>query len=476
MAVLFDFLKLENIDKDLSQNNAFINDCKTWLSHIIACLIGSFSFNDSRMVLLHVLRTKGIGGWGLFFIQWNDSYGWDEDTLEHYVISLTCLLSPIEELESRIKSKLESIAYLEEQLKMLEREDWIVVHDDDLPSEAALKRSNSRISLKSIILLENDYLGLLAQFKLKSIFEALCSKENQEDGNSNLKLISVGHHLSLVLIRVIHIMPKDYLEVIRHLGDNIVFIAKCLGEYLDTFGEDVMNILISKELQSTMAIELDAFIERIFLRLSKIKGKPVWETISMLPFDKCTSAGKNRIAESIISLLNAEVSQPDSQAAFICNMVTNLFLTRSRPNPNSSANSLFDWDYINPEVVRRIFQLTFVFEQTRSAFAKFGQRCIYDISYHHSYILSFILGWIRDDCQVLEDNTIKDFLSKLNWINFRAKNSDLALLQSMLRDPENSLKAQMAMLILDRLNWGYSTEGSGLVFIPRYLHREIGIL
>lgn len=461
---------MENTEKNLSQNNVFIKDCKMWLTYVIATLSGSFSFVDYRIILLHVLRTKGIGTWGVIFIQWNDSYDWNDDVLEHYLISLTCLLSPVEELESKVKSKLESIAFLEEQLQKLEREDWIVVHEDDLPDDVTFKRSASHATLKSIILLESDYLGLVSQFRVKDVFETLCFKYSQENEKNPFKLISVAHHICLILIRGIHVVPKDYSEVIRHLGDHISYVAYSLGECLARFTDEGVDVLISDQLQSTVAVEFDAFVERLFLRLIGIKRKPVWETVSSLPFDKCTVSGKNRIADSLAIFFHNNICY--SEVIYICRMVRNLFLAESVFSTTS--NSDIDRGSSTHEIVKCIYKFTFVKEETRSAFANFGHKCIYDISCSNNDILSHILGWIRDDSNVLELMDIQEFCSKLPWGNLRAKKTDLLLLQSMLRDPESTLKAQIAMLVLESLNWGYSFDGHLSLYIPRYLHLEMG--
>jgi len=98
-----------------------------------------------------------------------------------------------------------------------------------------------------------------------------------------------------------------------------------------------------------------------------------------------------------------------------------------------------------------------------------------DISRHKPELISCILNWIRDDIHLLDLPSIKDLCTRLPWINFRAKKSDLMLLQGMLREPENNPKAQIAMSVLESLNWNYSAEGNLGLFIPRYLHREIGI-
>jgi hypothetical protein len=472
VAVLFEFLKVENYEKDISQNNAFIRDCKMWVTHVITGLMGSFSFLDSRIILLHMLRTKGIGDWGLCFIQWNDSYDWNEDVLEHYLISLTCLLSPVEELESRMKSKLEAIAFLEEELKKLEREDWIVVHEDDLPEDASLQNSNSRLNLKTIILYESDYLGILSQFRLKNVFETLCVTFSQDSEKSLLQLISVAHHICLIVVRGIHILPKDYIDVIRHLGDHIAFVASTLGECLAKCVDDGVNLLVSKQVQSSVSIEFDAFIERLFLRLVSVKNKSAWETISKLPFDKCTVAGKIKLSESLVSLLRSGIS---SEVNYVCKVVQILFLVDSHPTQTSHTNSIIDWDSFSPELLRCIYHLTFVNLDTRVNFSVHGTACILDILRHKPELISCILNWIRDDIHLLDILSIRDLCAKLSWINFRARKSDLILLQGMLREPENTPKAQIAMLVLESLNWNYSAERNLGLFIPRYLHREIGI-
>jgi len=315
----------------------------------------------------------------------------------------------------------------------------------------------------------------LSQFRLKNVFETLCFTFSQDSEKSLLQLISVAHHICLIFVRGIHVLPKDYVDLIRHLGDHIAFVASTLGEYLAKYVEGGATLLVSNQVQSSAVIEFDAFIERLFLRLVGIKNKPVWETISKLPFDKCTLTGKIRLSESLVTLLSGDISKIVSEVSYVCKVVQNLFLVDCRPTHTSMTSALIDWDSFSPELLRCIYHLTFVNLDTRLKFSIYGTACMLDISRHKPELISCILNWIRDDIHLLDLPSIKDLCTRLPWINFRAKKSDLMLLQGMLREPENNPKAQIAMSVLESLNWNYSAEGNLGLFIPRYLHREIGI-
>ena len=441
---------------------------------MIANLLDSFSFIDSEIILLHVLRNKGIGDWGSSFIQWDESANCDEHLLEHYVFSLSCLLSPVQELELRAKSRLESITYLEEQLKRLERENWIVVYDKDLPEDVASRRSNSRFNLISTVLLENDYLALLAQFKVTEIFKSHCqsfSAENETNESFPIRSLSIAHHIMLILIRGIYILPKDFIQLIRHLGYMISSVATILGESLVKYKSIDGEIWFSDNLQSTVALEMDAFIERIFCRLVQIREREIWEFVSLLPFDKCTISGKAKIGQVFLTFLQTFESHMKSQIGYICIALQNFILA---PTCTKSIEEVLEkWDLTILELVKCVYNFTFIDLDWHDAFIQIGQKFLKDILSEKSDLLSSFLSWIRDDYDKIDRDEIKEFYSDLPWESLHLKSSDLVLIQSMLLDPENSIKAQIAMLVLEKLNWGYAKDSETL-FLPRHIHREIG--
>ena len=436
---------------------------------------------------------------GASLIQWSVPTFWAQDFLDHYLASLGCFLGPVEELEERVQTKLASIAFLEEQLRKLESLDWIVVHEDEIPPEQGMaRRSKSNLDLHSTILFQEDYLSIASQFQLKDMIHSLVrhslgqgalshSQEvlhslSDSESEQFLKLFSVCHHLSLILIRGIHVVPASFSTFLQYLANTIVFLSDTLcQEISSSLGADSSLHTTHISWQghhTTVQVEVDGFVSRVFEHMIKIIGRPVWKAISYLPFSFLSADAKIHVAEVMGDFVNNSFDRlVTSEQGFALDTLVNLLSCQPMRMDFAAASiQELSWESIASELLKCLFTQTFLNRQLDLETRERGLLNMVRICTNQPELISLLILWTRDEFQMLEFPSIFDLFSRLPLSTFATKMPDLALLQGMLRDPDGSPKVRLAMYILERLNWGHRQDGSGSLFLPRHMHRSMAMV
>jgi hypothetical protein len=125
--ILFHFEQVKH-GSDTVQSTFFQKDVRGWIVHLATCLIFAGGFDNHRHLLLHVLRTPGIGQWAPALVQFPTLNVYSQPYFDHYLVSLGAFLGPVKELEEQLQTHDLQKSVMRTSLKTLADEgEWIVV-------------------------------------------------------------------------------------------------------------------------------------------------------------------------------------------------------------------------------------------------------------------------------------------------------------------------------------------------------------
>ena len=206
------FFETKKGGSEYEADKQFIYEVRKWISFVCIAvnLSGHQSFN--RRVLLHILRTPGVGQWGASMVLFPTPVVFSEIELYHYAVCLKAFLGPVQELEELLEAHEMEKTVLKVDLKRLESEDWIVIDEE-------IFNVNMIPDMKVVLLMESDYEALICQFNVlqnfQFYFSRLLSKSKELGVSSSLafgdafmKAISVCYHFIGIIARYFNYLTK----------------------------------------------------------------------------------------------------------------------------------------------------------------------------------------------------------------------------------------------------------------------------
>ncbi|KAI8852712.1 hypothetical protein BC829DRAFT_440570 [Chytridium lagenaria] len=483
----------------------FVKDVRGWITHLMSAFLSRATLEDQRYILLHYLRTEGIGRWGASFIQWPLPKPWTETYLSHYLTVLNAVLSPVEEVEEVLKVKQFEIAEIRDGLKLLEDLDWIVVDDRDVEEELS--------PVKATILDEDDYLALLDQLNTMPIYisylqEALSGQIHSFSVETDidslfLHIFAVTNHIQNSLSRGLSLFSSKHypfmVKRIAQLSTDRMGSAKS--------GTD-LNLEIKSGYDSTLKTSIQAELDSCFVRTVKmLLGNPrkgVWPFLASLKLDFVSKASKWKLLSQIVlasqnlngrrftldellarfdedwgqetgifSLFESNTNEIVHLITFLANLVVedNVSIPLASTPASQPENRREPFLDLAVIISRVIFVVSYTSSYHRDVLSKPARDLLHLICETHKPVTSYLLTWTRDKFADLGTSALYLF-SDLPINLWQPTYADFSIIQSMLKDPITTAKFRLAKFIVNHLDWGTR---AGELVIGRPYHRMIAI-
>ncbi|TPX33744.1 hypothetical protein SmJEL517_g03478 [Synchytrium microbalum] len=524
--------------QDMS-HSILVRDIRGWIAHLVSALLTVAGPLEHRFILLHVMRCEGIGSWGASFIQWPLPIPYTDSYQNHYLVALSVLLGPVEELEEELKSRENDDLQIRESLRKLEDSDWVVVDESEAHPDFP-----SRV-MGPIALTEEDYLVILDQFNISAIYQLMLQhyvslyKESREVSQTSqnpapstnnynippiLQMFATIHQFLGMAMRAFTTFPPiQYPHVIKRIGQTLVGAARQTGEalvaLLDQMAYDEMysnsrsldDIMVVSGYMTSIQAEMDSFVVRTAKKLLGVGGVGVYQFLSSLPVDYCSTSARAVIIDGLLKegwaryRTTAASSRPTEVQhqllALIGENQSERILSSSLiENPNESVHLLTflcmlacangdglarrrvasaptpQTAQLSIKVETAIFNTCYLDLEHRDVLSRTGRDLLGTMCTSSPELMSPLLILVRDnfgDLGVMALNLFKTLPLK-SW---RPNVEDLDILQNMLKDPVGSKKFFFAKHVLGALNWGTEdpSDPAGELAIPRTLHRFIAL-
>ncbi|RKO88909.1 hypothetical protein BDK51DRAFT_52300, partial [Blyttiomyces helicus] len=294
---------------------AFIRDVRGWITHLLSALLKHADPLDHRFILLHVLRTPGIGAWGAGFIQWPIPTVWSDDHLDHYLVALAALLGPVEEKEEELESRELDYAHLREMLKKLEESDWVVVDDSE----------TSRRKHSPAFLLEDDYIAVMEQMSIVGMFhfflnaytssytDEMRATLHESADQRLLRLFAISTRFLKIITGAFKIFsPREFPRFLRRLGQILTDTTRIFTDLLadlnrwsyDPYGSvnsSGRGAVRMGSVATTIAAEIDGYIYRTAVSLIGAPAIGVWQYLPAIPLQRLSAPMRWTLLYGIVS-------------------------------------------------------------------------------------------------------------------------------------------------------------------------------
>jgi hypothetical protein len=453
----------------------FQADVRNWITQLCTILSWTGSFIYGRRIMLHILRTPGIGGWGSTLISWMPPNVLTDVYLNHYLLCLQAFLGPVEELEELLGQQQEEKKTAMKEMQQLETDNWIVVDDDEFLTSKCTNMT---------LLHEADYIALLPQFNVPALFEYFIRSHSLEAmnfqsasvqyGNQIIKAFAIAHRILSFFARALSLLPKDCAGTRDLLTTNMILFTDIVAEQMQAIGTPSASIYFKSAdgstKETTIDIEVDKFFYRTIRALLSTAAVGVGHFITQIRLDRFSPRAVGDMLESFVKgKLFSGFSQysedeiwlqqllRESDPLYLFEFIDLLLSAEHKGNPAVDAriillsltHCLRNRDFqegLYPQI-RLILQrlcdlrpanISFILEETRANFAPF-------------------------------EHLVFDLFQNILSSHWTPMTKDIEILENLLKDPFDSTKATLARQIIDQIDW----EGS--MDIPAPLHKRIGL-
>jgi molybdopterin converting factor small subunit len=469
------FFFFERKSVSVSNSPVFQADLRNWITQLCTILNWSGSFAYGRRIMLHILRSPGVGAWGSNLFTWTLPNVLTDVYLNHYLLCLEAFLGPVEELEELLGQQEEEKKTVKKQMQELETDNWIVVDDDEFLTS---KESNTTL------LHEADYIALFPQFNVPVLFEFFVRTYTLQAmnvhgtsiqfGNEIIKTFAIAHRILSFFARALSLLPKDYVQARRLLATNMILFTDIVANQMQvvnnqdasiyfkgkdgTTRETAVDIEVDKffyrairALLSSAAIGVGNFITQI--RMDHLSPRAVGDMLGMFVKGQLFS-GLHRGTEDEIWL---QQLLRESDPLYLFEFIDMLLTAEHKGNPNvderiimlSLKHCLRNTDFqerLYPQIKQtlqrlcdlRPMNISLILEETRSNFMSF-------------------------------DHLVADLFQTILSPYWTPSSKDIEILENLLKDPIDSTKATLARQIIDKVDW------EGLLDIPSAYHKRIGL-
>ena len=465
--VLFVFERKRSFQEKYESN--FQESIHNWISLLAGCIFRTGNILLNRRALLHILRTNGISKWGTALINFPQPRTFSEVFVDNYLISLKAFLGPIEELEELLGPKRLEEIHEKQSIKSNEGGKWIVV------DEGIFKPSFSSVP-NSIILTEEDYIGLLRQFDVISKFQYFVSFYFLESvsltdpftsiavGNLIMKGFSIAHQILGSLSKTLSLFPSSFLKFRQFIASLIILINESFQESLQLLSMEHFNSPLIFSLPdngatyTNLQFEIDSYLFRSAKSLLSKYSHGLECYVVNLPFEKISKAASVKFMEELLSgnlfsegsMSAPEVADDSSLATVILrdNDPSYLFQLLQKLIMNGADMGKM----IGNKIVLTCFEICLSNADFQAKLLPHVRLTLAALCSFSHYLIGLIIQKSLEKFTAME-SIIIDFFELLPLEKWIPQPVDIMLIENMLKDPIGSIKSTLACRIADAIMW-----------------------
>lgn len=486
ISVLFVFLR------KAMQDAVFVSDVQSWLRMLASLLLRVASLADHFFLLNHVVRCPpGIHKWAINMVQvpspvqWPMRTDWHQATLgcqqlDYALAVLTTILSPVEAREE----------YLQHLQSVFEaasgQEAWVMLdsdgEEDDAPSVIHWR--------------ENDVVALLNQVPFAGIFQHLLFvvSENYDATRASeqdvLKMIAVASRLVSILHTGLKTYNRSrYKQLTKRISRLVRHTVQYVSDHWRSFQS--MQGVGDSAMLIRLQVEYDQFVLRAVNCIFYSQSMGAWQFMAVLPYSTVSTA----MLWQLLWLLHNSYQENEQQVHLspsdICEKLQDkvhklgfeenlsrmpqsevFFLMTSFANMAASRGA--DGRALTHMVALEIFEMTYLNRKLRQLFAKEGRDLLSSLAQKQPGIVSVLLDAIDDHMMAL--GVMACYLMQAMPLHlWLPGKEDLDIISHfLLYYPLNSPQSQLARLLIENLNYGFTEQGQ--LFLEYSLHQQLALL
>ncbi|XP_047237311.1 ectopic P granules protein 5 homolog [Girardinichthys multiradiatus] len=473
----------------------FQTDIHQWLERLVVVLLRIGRAGEHLYLLCHLLCCPaGVGKWAAPFLQiqvLGNIAG-----VQHFMQALAILMSPA-------RHRAEFLGHMkpcESQSSAASgpgSSNWTLVdeggEEDEDPESSWL------------LLCEEDLISLLSQFPFQQLYSHMLGMSKQglyePQACSSQKMMRVfAFASSLIEILALGLQTYNrarYRQLVKRIGRiirmTVCYVSDHWAQYVSVTGAGGSSSHVYSLTLEKLQLEYDHLFFRAVLHVLRNKRLGIWLFMSEMPYGTLSSsmlwkvlyvmqcaetAGLETLntigdTQSCIQALR-DLKHQERFEGWLCevNSSDGISLLTALAHM-ATPTQHFDPAFITT-LTLLIYQVSYVSMSTRETYSKVGRELLAAIATAHPYIMSVLLGRLRDTIQTVGMMAL--YLCKeLPLSLWKPQREEISMIGAwLLQNPLSAVENRLACVILEGLNWGYAQDGS--LALASVLHSEVALL
>ncbi|MEQ2270826.1 Ectopic P granules protein 5, partial [Xenotaenia resolanae] len=473
----------------------FQTDIHQWLERLVVVLLRIGRAGEHLYLLCHLLCCPaGVGKWAAPFLQiqvLGNIAG-----VQHFMQALAILMSPARH-RAEFLGHMKPCESQSSAASGPESSNWTLVdeggEEDEDPESSWL------------LLCEEDLISLLSQFPFQQLYSHMLGMSKQglyePQACSSQKMMCVfAFASSLIEILALGLQTYNrarYRQLVKRIGRiirmTVCYVSDHWAQYVSVTGAGVSSSHVHSLTLEKLQLEYDHLFFRAVLHVLRNKRLGIWLFMSEMPYGTLSScmlwkvlyvmqcaetAGLETVntigdTQSCIQALR-DLKHQERFEGWLCevNSSDGISLLTALAHM-ATPTQHFDPAFITT-ITLLIYQVSYVSMSTRETYSKVGRELLAAIATAHPYIMSVLLGRLRDTIQTVGMMAL--YLCKeLPLSLWKPQREEISMIGAwLLQNPLSAVENRLACVILEGLNWGYAQDGS--LALASVLHSEVALL
>ncbi|MED6273627.1 hypothetical protein CHARACLAT_008460, partial [Characodon lateralis] len=473
----------------------FQTDIHQWLERLVVVLLRIGRAGEHLYLLCHLLCCPaGVGKWAAPFLQiqvLGNIAG-----VQHFMQALAILMSPARH-RAEFLGHMKPCESQSSAASGPESSNWTLVdeggEEDEDPESSWL------------LLCEEDLISLLSQFPFQQLYSHMLGMSKQglyePQACSSQKMMRVfAFASSLIEILALGLQTYNrarYRQLVKRIGRiirmTVCYVSDHWAQYVSVTGAGVSSSHVHSLTLEKLQLEYDHLFFRAVLHVLRNKRLGIWLFMSEMPYGTLSSsmlwkvlyvmqcaetAGLETLntigdTQSCIQALR-DLKHQERFEGWLCevNSSDGISLLTALAHMATPIQH-FDPAFITT-ITLLIYQVSYVSMSTREIYSKVGRELLAAIATAHPYIMSVLLGRLRDTIQTVGMMAL--YLCKeLPLSLWKPQREEISMIGAwLLQNPLSAVENRLACVILEGLNWGYAQDGS--LALASVLHSDVALL
>ncbi|KAL0979304.1 hypothetical protein UPYG_G00183410 [Umbra pygmaea] len=485
ISVLFSFTRR------VLEDTQFQSDIQLWLQRLVALLLRMGGSGEHLYLINHLMCCPaGVAKWAAPFLQ-IQVLG-NPSGVQQFMQALAILMSPV-------RHRAEFLSYMKPcEIQSAaatgpESGNWTLVDEGGEEDEDP--------DCSWLLLCEEDLLSLLSQFPFQQLFTHMLGMNKQGvyepqpcSSQKMMRVFAFGSSLIELLAVGLHTYNRArYRQLVKRIGHTIrmtvCYVSDHWAQYLSVASPAQPSTISLEKLQ----LEYDHLFLRAVLHVLRNKRLGIWLFMSEMPYGTLSSSmlwkvlmvmqcAETAELDTLSSTDNTDTSlqalkEPGHQdrfAKWLCEVnssdgISLLTALAHMALPTHRSDPTF-----TTTIALLIYQVSYVSVSTRETYSKVGRELLAGIATAHPYIISVLLDRLRETIECVGMVALY-FCKELPLCLWRPSPEEVCVIGGwLLQHPLSAVENQLACVILEGLDWGYTQDGT--LALPSSLHSEVALL
>ncbi|CAF1344727.1 unnamed protein product, partial [Didymodactylos carnosus] len=466
---------LFNFQRYRTRDNYFYTYTRQVLKRTVSAVYSNGTYNETLFIINHVLRCPpGISQWAIEFVKFllpSSLTVLYSDTYTKYCAHfLATILFPIKNRERFLQNWIGENGERcpTTPINPNTKNDWLLIDADGHERTAILRWDT---------LNEDDLIGLLQQFDLNYLMKLLFNITNNQDDHNQIDNMYEHAIKTLALLDLFAEIlcqgfstysDSQYKMFHKHIGK---LVRDCV--HACRYHVDCVSKCLSTEENEKLWKHYYAYIYRSVESIISKARNVRWNLLSLFALFDLPSPVRTRLLHIICSISDNEI------ITFEGNSSLDQMLNVSTPSEILSLlkvlHNLGQPGDDDGQFTNVIFNICFIHPISREYSLRDGRAILVHFSTIEPTLISHFVTLAASSITTVGKVLIGVF-RELPIHLWKPNRDDLEQIEKWLMDIESTVSFQLAIHLIDSINWNFSLDTPSELFVPYFVHCKVAFI